>query len=103
VAMLRAMKRKRRNRAFWQEVIATIERGDASVDQIAHRYGVRKTTLRWWMSQLRRKGSRVELVPVQVADVARSAVRIVSGEIAIELDGGVSLEDVASLVRALRA
>lgn len=101
--MLRAMKRKRRNRAFWEEVIAMIERGDASADQIAHRYGVRKSTLRWWTSQLRRKDSRVELVPVRVADVARSAVRIVSGEIAIELDGGVSLEDVASLVRALRA
>jgi P4 family phage/plasmid primase-like protien len=30
--MLRAMKRKRRNRAFWEEVIAMIERGDASFE-----------------------------------------------------------------------
>ena len=102
--MLRAMKRKRRDRAFWDKVVATIERGDASVDQAAHRYGVRKTTVRWWLSQLRgkRRAARVDLVPVRVAD-DRSIVRIVCGDIAVELDGRVSLEDVASLVRALRA
>jgi len=56
--MLRAMKRKRRDRAFWDKVVATIECGDASADQIAHRYGVRKATVRWWLSQLRGKGVR---------------------------------------------
>jgi len=41
-------------------------------------------------------------VPVHVTD-DRSLVRIVCGDIAVELDGRVSLDDVASLVRALRA
>ncbi len=102
--MLRAMKRKRRSRAFWEKVIAIIERGDASVDQVAHGYGVRNTTVRWWASQLRvqRRDVSVDLVPVRVADIERSSVPIVCGDIAVELDGRVSLEDIASLVRALR-
>ena len=104
--MLRAMKRQRRNRAFWEKVVATIERGDASAEQVGHRYSVRQATVRWWLSQLRgrrRRRGRVELVPVQVADIERSVVRIVCDDIAVELDGRASLEDVASLVRALRA
>ena len=104
--MLRAMRRKRRNRAFWEKVTAMIGRGDASAEQVAHRYSVRLTTVRWWLSQLRsnrQRRRRVELVPVQVADIERSVVRVVCDDIAVELDGGVSLEDVASLVRALRA
>ena len=103
--MLRAMKGKRRNRAFWEKVVAMIERGDASIERVAHRYGVRETTVRWWSSQLRgrRRARSVELVPVEVSDVGRSMVRIVSGDIAVELDGRVSLDDVASLVLALRA
>lgn len=103
--MLHAMKRKRRNRAFWENVVATIERGDASVERVAQRYSVRQATVRWWLSQLRgkRRRGRVELVPVQVTDIERSVVRIVCDDIAVELDGRASLEDVASLVRALRA
>lgn len=102
--MLRAMKRTRRDRAFWGKVTATIERGESSAEQVARRYGVRETTVRWWLSQLRgkRRPARVDLVPVRVAD-DRSVVRIVCGDIAVELDGRVSLEDIASLVRALRA
>ena len=104
--MLRSMKHQRRSRAFWEKVVATIERGNASTEQVAHRYGVRQATVRWWLSQLRskpRRRGRVELVPVQVADIERSMVRVVCDDIAVELDGRASLEDVAALVRALRA
>lgn len=75
--MLRETKSNRRSREFWEKVVAMIERGEAGVDQIAHRHGVRKTTLRWWASQLRKQGrAAIDLVPVRVAELERSAVRI---------------------------
>lgn len=103
--MLHAMRRKRHSRAFWEKVVGAIESGEASVDQVAHRYGARKATVRWWCSQLRGRprGASLELVPVHVAPVERGTVRVVYGDVAVEIDARTSLEDVAVLVRALRS
>jgi transposase-like protein len=98
------MKRKRRSREFWVKVIATIESGEASVDQIAHRYGLYKKTIVWWRTKLRgdaRRG-KIDLVPVRVANVVQASMRVILGDVIVEIVDG-SLEDVATLVRALRS
>jgi len=84
-------------------VAEAAERGE-SLAETARRRDVHPQTLRWWRTRLRsaNKRSAVTLLPVRVRPESAS-VRIVVGEIVLEVDAGATPDFVAALVQALRA
>ncbi|MGH7282807.1 MAG: hypothetical protein ACRELY_14880 [Polyangiaceae bacterium] len=86
-------------------MIERLESGEVSVEDVARRHDLHAKTVRWWRARLRseHRHEKMALVPVRVSGVARSSIRVISGEVIVELDAQCSLGDVASLVRALRA
>ena len=96
---------KRHPRAFWETLVAEVESG-ATVDDLARRYRVRESTLRWWRTQLRRPSRAPSVRLVEVATPRASAVAIQHIEIAcgglvIRVATGTDVDYVAAMVRAL--
>lgn len=86
--------------------MAEVEAG-ASVDDVARRYRVRDTTLRWWRTQVRRDGSAspMRLVSVAARSVSAPAgpVEITCGGFVLRVEPGTDVDYVAALARALGA
>ena len=71
---------KRGSRAEWEQLVREAEQC-GSVDEVARKHGVNRSTLIWWRWQLRRgtvarsatKRVSVKMVPVRVRTAARAA------------------------------
>lgn len=96
---------------WWAERIEELaQTGDA--EGIARRHGVRAKTLRWWRSELRRRGRKpspvaTRLLPVVVSSapprtVASSDLEVVVevGPMRMTMRGAVTAEHLAALVAA---
>lgn len=99
-----------RPRAFWEQLVATVEAG-ANLHVVAQRHGVNASTLAWWRTVFRRE-SRVAtpaLLPVVVRGEATSsareteaaAVELVVGDATLRVPVGTDVRYVAALARAL--
>lgn len=106
----------RRGRAFYEQLLKEVERGQP-VSDVAKRHDVRAKTLSWWCWKLRqskpkgtrKKTKRVEkgaaLVPVVVRGQGCQSgqlVKVSLGGVQIAFESGIDPDYVAALARALR-
>jgi len=92
-------------RSFWEQRVADVERC-GSVEDVAHRHGVKPITLRWWRSQLRREQAESPmLLPVVVrsgaAPTSGAALEIAIGGAVMRVAVGTDVEYVAALIGAV--
>jgi hypothetical protein len=98
----------RRGRAFWKQLVAEVDRGEAVAD-VARRQRVQPRTLSWWRWKLR-SDERVEarFLPLVVRTTAASVVSSESEvelrirDVTIRVRTDVDVAYVASLVDAIR-
>src|SRR5262249_15802745 len=99
----------RRNRDFWEKIVAELEGGELTHEQFAERRRVNVGSLRSWLYRLRRErgGGRVLAVGFEEAITGRGPAPSV---VEISFDGGVArvsvgtdVEYVAELIARLRA
>jgi hypothetical protein len=96
---------------WWAKRLEELAQG-VDAEEIARRHGVRKGTLIWWRSELRRKsrdkkGRKPRLLPVVVRTPARAAgaehgleVFVEVGAARMTLRGAVTAEHLAAIVAA---
>jgi transposase-like protein len=95
---------KRHEKSFWVGLVAEVGSGASAVD-VAARYRVRVSTLRWWCSHLRRESaaSGLRLVPVVTQSALPSRhIEIAVGSAALRVEEGTDVAYVAALARALK-
>jgi len=94
----------RRDRKFWEKVVAIVENGTKQADA-AEQFGVTRAAVQYWVSKLRRErdGRPAELLPVTVSGPAIRALELEVGGVVVRVPADAPVEYVADLVRALRA
>ena len=98
---------RRRPRAFWEARVAELARG-RSLESMARRHGVTIGRLRWWRWRLGSEPSAqaaprmVEVLP-SPATTAGAGVRVVVGDVVLELPVGTPPEYVGRVLGAARA
>src|SRR5262249_18783613 len=98
----------RRNRDFWEKIVAALEGGEQTHEQFAERRRVNVGSLRSWLYRLRRERGGVRVLPVRFEEAItrRSTAPSV---VEISFDGvsrvsvGTDVEYVAELIARLRA
>ena len=100
----------RRTRSFWEARVAELETG-RTVDRVCQQYGLIPERLRWWRWRL---GSlpttalapprMLEIVPMRSPAASdRAGVRILVGDVVLELPPATTPEDIGRIVGAIRA
>ena len=100
----------RRPRSFWEARVAELADG-RSVERVARRHGLIPARLSWWRWRLGSESTTalarprmIEIVPTRsMAAADRAGVRILVGDIVVELPLATTPEDLGRIVGAIRA
>jgi len=100
----------RRPRSFWEARVAELADG-CSVEQVARRHGLSPARLRWWRWRLGSASSTARAAPRLLEIVSmrspaasdRVGVRILLGDIVLELPPATTPADLGCIVAAIRA
>ncbi len=95
---------EKRDRAFWERVVADYERGRQTHLEVANRHGVKLGTLQGWLYRLRREAKKVRMLPVKVTVTPSAPARVMelaSGGAVLRFEVGADPAYVARLVDAL--
>ena len=98
----------RRPRSFWEARVAELAKG-RSVERVAHQHGVMPARLRWWRWRLG-AGPTTALAPTRMVEIvpasgvtAGEGVRMLVGDVVLELPASMAPADIGRLVAAVRA
>jgi transposase-like protein len=98
----------RRPRSFWEARVTELAQG-RSVERIARQHGVTPRLLRWWRWRIgtspttaMQSPRMIEVLPVAVPTATdRAGVRILVGDVVLELPAAMAAEDIGRIARAL--
>lgn len=98
----------RRRRAFWEARVTELAQG-RSVERVARQHGVMPARLRWWRWRLGTVPATA-LAPTRMVEItpassvsANEGVRILVGDVLLELPASMAPAAIGQLVAALRA
>ncbi len=95
----------RRPRSFWEGLVAELAQG-RSVERVARQHGVIPARLRWWRWRLA-TAPCTAIVPTRMIEIlpgppaaAVAGVRILVGDVVIELPAAMTPADIGRVARA---
>ena len=98
----------RRPRSFWEARVSELARGH-SVEGVARQHGVMPARLRWWRWRLGTRPTPA-LLPTRMVEVlpapgpiAREGVRILVGDLVLEVPASMAPAEIGRLVAAVRS
>ncbi len=99
----------RRPKSFWEARIAELSRG-RSIESVARQHGVTSGLVRWWRWRLRSESTAaisparmIEILPAPTpALAAMNSLRVLVGDVVLELPAGTPPEYVGRVLGATR-